>query len=308
MSPLGEVPRHGARQGGPKADQGDAGLEPALSQNPDSAAHPRSLTCPVECLVWQLSYDPAEARILVLRAYFDASGSQSDPSSRSVMVGGYVASVEQWRDVEADWVAMLGQYGIPDFHAKEIFRRPRKQPYDVLTQDRAESLSRDITSLIAGHGLRGYASLVRFEDYEAANREFELRESLGTGPFGLAGGLVVGKVQRAIGAAGRNLWTAFEQGDAGAADIKYLMERDPLAQTPQFLRRVTVGPQPAYIRAFELADYLVYAGRASRNRLDDARRVIERFKQFERETSPDFGEAKLEHIREICVKSGVPRR
>jgi hypothetical protein len=50
----------------------------------------------------------------ILHAYFDESGSHSD--SDSFVVAGYLASVDMWRQFEAQWNEALNDFDLPFFH------------------------------------------------------------------------------------------------------------------------------------------------------------------------------------------------
>jgi hypothetical protein len=53
----------------------------------------------------------------VFTAYYDESGS---PDAHSVVVAGFVASNDQWKEFERNWNGSLHQFGISHFHAVEF--------------------------------------------------------------------------------------------------------------------------------------------------------------------------------------------
>jgi hypothetical protein len=53
----------------------------------------------------------------VFTAYYDESGS---PDAHSVVVAGFVASDDQWKEFERNWNESLHQFGISHFHAVEF--------------------------------------------------------------------------------------------------------------------------------------------------------------------------------------------
>ncbi|MGV9006819.1 MAG: DUF3800 domain-containing protein [Brevundimonas sp.] len=59
-------------------------------------------------------YEQSDRRVLVLRAYFDDSGTHAE--SPVVVMAGLMAHEDSWSEIEADWAAALAEFGLPDMH------------------------------------------------------------------------------------------------------------------------------------------------------------------------------------------------
>lgn len=67
-----------------------------------------------------LHRDPVGGRLMaLLSGYFDASHTDHAPEKVST-VGGYVGTVDAWREVEGRWIENLGKWGLNDFHMSKI--------------------------------------------------------------------------------------------------------------------------------------------------------------------------------------------
>jgi hypothetical protein len=54
----------------------------------------------------------------VIAAYFDDSG--TDPKHPALVIGGCVATVENWVNFQEEWQEVLGQYGLDHFHMTDF--------------------------------------------------------------------------------------------------------------------------------------------------------------------------------------------
>lgn len=55
--------------------------------------------------------------IMIVRTYIDESGTHGSPY---IVMGGYVATLEQWAEFEAAWPQFLAKYRVKTFHSKDI--------------------------------------------------------------------------------------------------------------------------------------------------------------------------------------------
>jgi hypothetical protein len=71
-------------------------------------------------LDWSLSWQVRPDRLyMAMTGFFDESGTHG-AESPVVIVGGFLATVEQWDAYERDLKALLDEYGVKKFHAKEL--------------------------------------------------------------------------------------------------------------------------------------------------------------------------------------------
>ena len=73
-------------------------------------------------LDWSLSWRLRPDRLyMAMKGYFDESGTHG-AESPVVIVGGFIATVEQWDAYERDLKALLDDYGVKKFHARNCVR------------------------------------------------------------------------------------------------------------------------------------------------------------------------------------------
>ena len=71
-------------------------------------------------LDWSLSWQVRPDRLyMAMKGFFDESGTHG-AESPVVIVGGFLATVEQWDAYERDLKVLLDDYGVKKFHAKEL--------------------------------------------------------------------------------------------------------------------------------------------------------------------------------------------
>jgi hypothetical protein len=89
----------------------------AIREEPAKAAPKRGY---VGDLDWSLSWQARPERLyMAMKGFFDESGTHGTESP-VVIVGGFIASVEQWDAYERDLSTLMGEYGVDKFHAKDL--------------------------------------------------------------------------------------------------------------------------------------------------------------------------------------------
>lgn len=58
--------------------------------------------------------------IMALRAYFDDSGHYTKNDETACIVGGFIARVEEWDFLESDWLKVVREYKVEEFHASAL--------------------------------------------------------------------------------------------------------------------------------------------------------------------------------------------
>jgi uncharacterized protein DUF3800 len=117
----------------------------------------------------------------IFTAYFDESGTPDE--SPFVVVAGYLASVNEWRQFNDRWGRVLTEYGVPYFHVKE-YAHSRGAFESWKGQERKRKrFARGLTSQIRRSVRAGFAAIVDVSDWRRANHRYELDTP------GLEGGL-----------------------------------------------------------------------------------------------------------------------
>jgi hypothetical protein len=116
-----------------------------------------------------------------LNAYFDESRGKG-----FVVVGGWIASVEDWEHFEVDWKLFLIAYKVPYFHMKELahFIGPYEK-WKNAPNFRARFM-RDAWDIISSRVRRGFICEVHDIGFDRIDRAYELREKFST-PYALVG-------------------------------------------------------------------------------------------------------------------------
>jgi hypothetical protein len=158
---------------------------------------------------------------MMLTGYFDDSGHITN--RKVLVVGGFVASIGEWKQYEKDWRAVLRrpEFGLDYLHMKE-FRNYAGQSAkfkDNLELER--DLFRRLHSVIKNRAQQSFGCLMDLQAYERVNQEFELRETHGH-PFAMAGAITIHKTLRWMEATHPNdrIEFVFDHGSDGHGELE----------------------------------------------------------------------------------------
>lgn len=88
---------------------------------------------------------------MVLKAYFDDSGKLGDPVETAAVVGGVIASADEWDKLEPEWWAVLCAFKVKEFHSVDFAHsRGDFLGWSKEEEKRREFLGR-LTSIIDRH-------------------------------------------------------------------------------------------------------------------------------------------------------------
>jgi hypothetical protein len=59
----------------------------------------------------------------MVRAYLDDSGKLDDPNTEVIVVAGCIAKVEDWEKFDPEWLRVLKDFGVREFHLKDLAHR-----------------------------------------------------------------------------------------------------------------------------------------------------------------------------------------
>jgi hypothetical protein len=114
---------------------------------------------------------------LVIRAFFDDSGKESDPSNRVVCIAGYLAAGETpWNILGDRWRQILLTHGISWLHMKDFM--PDKDEYAALKWDwpKKKAVLEDFIGAIRAAGLIGFGVGIDVDAWRKIPKEITRKE------------------------------------------------------------------------------------------------------------------------------------
>ena len=206
--------------------------------------------------VWVRKFSWAR-EMAIFTAYFDEAGHPRRKLDQMV-VGGSVASVEQWAKLETEWETALQDFGLDTpFHSTD-FDTPKNPRYAHLTERQKDELHDRLTGIICVRVNHIHVHVLNILHYEAINGSFLLRESIGA-PYAIAARSCINEVQ---------IWRdkyypdsppvtiAFEDHAQDKGSLEWVIVRDKL-QSPLFREK-------SQCIALQTADLISYCVRRSR--------------------------------------------
>jgi hypothetical protein len=244
-------------------------------------------------------------------AYSDESGS---PDSHALVVAGFLASDQQWKEFERNWADTLRQFGITLFHSVEFAHSVREfskwkghQQNPALKEERQWFLRK----LLAHIKLRTrlcYSHGVRMDEWRKVDEIYFLSALLQ--PYALCGRTVVKNVSE--WAARNNIPTTEIQYvfEDGARDKGLLQKR--IIKDKRFKPIFKKKPEAVPLQAADLLAYETLAGFRDifdRNvtDFDDLRYPLRVMEQVPHRME-DWGIFSQKNLEDFCVAVKLPRR
>jgi hypothetical protein len=109
--------------------------------------------------------------VLMLVAYFDESGTTDRDDV--ALIGGLVADLEYWRELEAPWKAILNRFGIGCYHAVDC--EHRNGEFEPSERPIREAITVGLTNELCKVPFQGFVSAVYREDYRFSPAEIRRR-------------------------------------------------------------------------------------------------------------------------------------
>jgi hypothetical protein len=240
-------------------------------------------------------------------AFFDASGVEHQ--GRVLVVGGYIASFEQWGKFESEWNEVLKEFGVPSYFRMAEFAHSTGQFSGWRDkEDRRRAFLKKLTTVIRIRVRRSIGLALLLDDYNAVNADFELSERLGH-PFPLAGvtcvNIVAAWAERA--SIKTPILYTFEKGDSHRGELIEQLDNH-FHVLPNFGNKTQYNPlQAADFVAWELrklaVDYLAVKDEPPEVKL------IQRWTYEELEKVPhDHQVLTKAGIEGLCEDFKIPRR
>lgn len=86
---------------------------------------------------------------MVLKAYFDDSGKLGDPYETAAVVGGIIATVDEWDKLEPEWWAVLCAFKVKEFHSVDFAHR--KEDFRGWQEEKRREFLSQLTSIMDRH-------------------------------------------------------------------------------------------------------------------------------------------------------------
>lgn len=115
-----------------------------------------------------------------IKGYFDVSGKEENQKDKVIVVAGYLAEAEQWRDFSADWLKVLKEEKVPveknntlpefhatDFHARQGVFKDR----NIWTDEKCGILYNKLIDIINTHTLYPVGMAILLNDYRKLRTE-----------------------------------------------------------------------------------------------------------------------------------------
>ena len=119
-------------------------------------------------LDWSLSWQVRPDRLyMAMKGFFDESGTHG-ADSPVVIVGGFIATIEQWDAYEHDLKALLDEYRVKKFHAKDL--RGRKGDFKGWPTQRRATFTSRFLRLADDHLACGFATVLSSDSYHQIYR------------------------------------------------------------------------------------------------------------------------------------------
>jgi hypothetical protein len=157
----------------------------------------------------------------MFRSYFDASGKED---LGLVVVAGYVAPAKKWAEYQKKWKAALSKHDIPYFRMSELANSVGafKDGWRC-DEPRRRELQNDLIDVVKSTVEYSVACCIKYDDFAAVNREFELKEFFGNA-YVLAAWDCIANVNKYLGKkrpepSDRDVSYVFEAGDEGMGHI-----------------------------------------------------------------------------------------
>jgi len=109
--------------------------------------------------------------VVVFRGYFDDAGKLSDPKSVSLVIGGFIGTMDRWESLFSQWQPVLDRHGLSYFNGKECehgngeFSKYKDDKWK--TPQNRWDVRLELASVIVESGLVGFVSGVVAADFKA---------------------------------------------------------------------------------------------------------------------------------------------
>lgn len=142
--------------------------------------------------------------------YYDASGTEGDPS-RPLVVVGLASTAKKWVKFDRDWERVLAEFGVPYLHMTNLVRF--EDPFSGWNEIKRDAFLARLIPLLKRGVHKAFITKITPADFLAVARKFDL-DRIGN-PYPVAAGACVGMADRWIheNYPGRPIRHVLEAGD-----------------------------------------------------------------------------------------------
>lgn len=247
--------------------------------------------------------------------YFDASGTRG---TTMLVVGGYISTVEDWRNFETEWKAVLDKVGAPYFHMKK-FTACRK-PFDNPKWRREEFRKSFLDKLIGAIARNvdfGLVNILPVADWETVNGEYCMAEERMT-PFSVAGCMAITAAYdwcKAHAIPYNQIKFIFEEGDDDKGDLMYWCKKC-WKLTPIFEPKYSDYPTDHPLTPLQACDFIAWEVRRAETDLSNPETDLDTYELrrcFDEllgriRQDPTDNKWDAANLRGLCEKHGLKKR
>lgn len=249
--------------------------------------------------------------MVTYRAYYDASGSETDKTG-VVVVYALIASENRWRRFEQGWEELLRGAGLSALHMKSVFadlKRLHPGEDDKAIQTRLDALLDGALAALHPWVRKSFSMSLSLDDYRTMNREYPLAESFGNG-YAFAAVACVRRVQewRRRQRPHAPILHIFEAGDNGQ---DFLLAAMPKLAKLGYTYAVVPKCDPetdVRVREFEATDYLAWETRRIHHAIAAGQRLRQRAHTVNSVLKFNDLIFNGTALRRVCETLGIPRR
>lgn len=158
-------------------------------------------------------------------SYFDESGTHG--GSETLVVSGYVASVEQWLDFDKAWKDALADEGLTHFHMKDFAHSKKEFESWKGDEDRRARFLERLIGIIRKNIRKSYSIAIVLQGYKDIDSKYYFREYFGK-PYAFCARLCMAGVEEWKESHGYQdpILNVFEDGANDKSSLIALLKRD----------------------------------------------------------------------------------
>ena len=201
------------------------------------------------------------AFMAILSAYLDASGSVNDPQCEIFVVGGYVATEEQWEKFENHWQRALDEASVSHLHMKHFAHSLGEFKAWKGDEPRRIRFLNRLIEIIRDHNLEDFSAGLNMADYREIDKRFRMTESLGAYAIIAASAMANIEKWHSRYRQDDSMLFLLEKGDAQQDSLRKLASRTGLQAGPDPIfisKHWTENGIDKYCLPIQASDFLAY--------------------------------------------------
>jgi len=246
----------------------------------------------------------------MFNVYFDASGAPDD--CNAVVVGGFIATSEQWIEFERNWKDALAAYGVSQLHMRQYAHSVKEYASWCGNERKRRTFLERLISIIKTRVRHSFVNSVIMDDYRKVDGHCQLSDV--NKPYALAGITCIQKVKDWAdrwNVAQETIAYVFEDGDKDKSSLTQSVERD-FRFTPIYMTKEdSCAFQAADLLAYEhlLANRRIYASGIGTLGFEDMRVSLQALDSIPNgDDGGDWGVYDLPAMEKHCQLNGYPVR